>query len=104
MPGPPAFPVSLGREVDHHPWILQAPEVADVHFAGMHLPTVAGRFVSLEALRERLAELQGDAPAHDTDAVDGINQGLSICLQDVAACQLNHGSAMPVNNTIFAGR
>ena len=62
----------------------------DQHAAWLQLLAITGCLIGLEVLRERLSELKRDPAAHHTNAIDGVDQGLSIGLQDVAMFELNH--------------
>ena len=44
----------------------------------------AGAAVGLVVGREAMPELEGETPAHDPDAVDGIDEGLAAGVEEVA--------------------
>ncbi len=58
--------------------------------AGLHLAELARFFVGCEIPRECLLELENDATAHDTDTVDGVDQGLGLATENVSARELEH--------------
>ena len=84
------LPVSLGREIDDVPRILQLIRIEHQHHARMQLSPVANRLVGVVVLRKLLAELQRDAAPHDPHTVHRVDQGLSIRLEDVALLKLDH--------------
>src|SRR5690606_15990106 len=85
-----ATPVALGREANDVTWRRELVGVEHEHPARLHLFTLAGRLVSLEVLRPHILELQGNATAHYTDTVHGVDDGFGVIPQDVAAGKFDH--------------
>jgi len=63
----------------------------DEHPAGLHQLLLAGFFVSLEILRIGIAELQGDAAAHDTHTIHRVDDRFRFVFQDVTVGAADHG-------------
>src|SRR5690606_33540090 len=83
-------PVILGREADQ---VARAGERSAIEHVDLTEPQAAvpaSRGVVLEVVRERLLELERDAPAHHADAVDRVHQRLGVGLQDVTCVKLDH--------------
>ena len=85
-------PVALGREVDDEAREPGA-GVEDEAAPGPDARARAGVPVGLEVGREAMLELEGEALAHDADAVDGIDEGLAAGGEEVALDETDHGAA-----------
>lgn len=57
--------------------------LGDKHPAGLHQFLLAGFFVSFEILREGIAELQGNAAAHDAHTIHRVNDRFRFVFQYV---------------------
>jgi hypothetical protein len=79
-----ALPMALRREVDDIPGILEQMQVMNEHHAGTDLSSFAGGLIGREILRKGLSELQSDAAPHNAHAIDRVDQGLDVGIQDVA--------------------
>ena len=80
----------LRWEVDDVPRAGQEPGFENEHPARSNLFTLARRLVDLEVLRKSLSKLKSNAPAHNTDAVHSVYEGLRISRQDVATGNFYH--------------
>ena len=65
------------------------------HGTGTDLPGLGSLPRSLVVVLEDTAELKSDPTSHHTHAVDGVDEGFGLLLQDVAVGQLDHGSLLP---------
>ena len=83
-------PVALGREVDDEPGMLGA-GVEDMHAARGKRAGAAGIGIGREVFGEVLLELEREPGSHDADAVDGIDDGLAVGVEDVARGVVQHG-------------
>src|SRR5258708_36941638 len=80
-------PMILGRKVDD----LHARRIPiKIGLAQAHGLAVAAGLVVVEHGREALLELLGDALAHDADAIDRVDQGLRLALEQVSDKRPNH--------------
>ncbi len=64
------------------------------HESRLNFSLSASICVCLEVISERLLELEGDAFAHNTHTIYGINKGFHIGVEYVALCKLNHDSLL----------
>ena len=86
-------PVPLGGEVEDPAGRLE-PGGEDEDAAGPDAALCAGVAVGEEGGGVAPLELQGEAAAHDADAVDGIDDGLGLLGEDVAGGETDrHGGA-----------
>jgi len=76
-------PMALCWEVDDATGILQSVQIMDEHSAWLDFITRARLPVGFTILRKRATELESDASSHDSDAVDSIDQCLSVFGEDV---------------------
>ena len=65
--------------------------VEDEAAPGPNRAPAAGVPIGLVVGREAMPELEGEPPAHDADAVDGIDEGLAAGLEEVASSETDHG-------------
>ena len=77
--------MALGREVDDEARCGQLVHLIHEHASGLHFVALACSFIGLEVLGPRVFELERDAPTHDADAVDRVDDSVGIVLQNVAA-------------------
>lgn len=68
----------------------QLPGLEHKDFTRLDLPAPGGFFVGAEILRKGLFELQGNAFAHYSDGIYGIDQGFYIGRQQIAMLYGNH--------------
>jgi hypothetical protein len=92
-----AAPVALRREVDDEPGPAELAGLEHEHPPRLHLVTLAGGGVFLEVVREGVLKLERDPPAHDPDAVDGVDHRLGVAAEDVALAEGQHRS--PISNS-----
>lgn len=83
----------LGRKIDDVLWIGQTLGRHDKHLARLHFTVAAGFRVGAEVFRIGFLKLQRYAFAHDTNAVDSIDQGFRVSLEQIAFCALDHLSS-----------
>src|SRR4029077_7997153 len=69
-------PMALRREIDHKTRSSQLPSLEHEHASCLDLTPLAGPLVGRVVVGESFAELQGNALAHHSDAVDGVDKRL----------------------------
>ena len=69
-------PVALGRKVDDVARRNQLSRFEHEHASRPNFLLATGSYICLEIVRPGFLELQGDSPAHGTDAVDGVSRAL----------------------------
>jgi len=74
------------------------------HPARAQLISLADPPILLVVLREGLLELLGDASAHHTYAVDGVDEGFDVSLEQVASRVLDHEVASIVKPRVSYGQ
>src|SRR5271166_3769454 len=87
----------LGWEIDNELWIFEPVRGNNEHLARNHLAPLAGAPIKVVVRWEGLLELKGDTLAHDTDGIDGVDEGVDVRVQDVSLRQFNH--LVPLSNT-----
>jgi len=89
----PVALVPLRRKVDDDLWRHELVRLVDEHAPGPHGPLLARSYVRLEVAGVGGLELQGESATHHADAVDGVDERVSIAGEDVASSVLDHGCA-----------
>ena len=97
-----ATPVAFGWEVDDVVRRQDTAGLGDQHAPRLHLAGFTGADVLGVIIRVRLLELQRNAFAHDTHAVNCVDQGLGFGFQDVACGIGDHGWSF-LSSTTDAG-
>jgi hypothetical protein len=87
--------VDLRGDVDDISRALKLIGVSNEHSARPDFLELASLGVFLVILGIPVLELQGNAAAHDADAVHRIDEGVCRRLKNVATCGLDHGSCPP---------
>src|SRR5260221_3729183 len=95
-------PVLLRREVDDPPWRSKdGRSFGDEHFSRAYLTEFAGGSVFAEVGGIRLLEHKGDALAHHTNGVDGVDHCFRMRVEQVARGEADHEKYHSVRRTIL---
>ncbi len=80
----------LCRKVDNQSWDRKTSVVEHEHLAQLDCSGLAGPGVSSEVLRERLLELKRNALTHYADRIDGVNERVHLCFEQISLGLVNH--------------
>ncbi len=91
----------LGGKVDDPLRPIHVAAVGHEHPTDLDVAALAGDGIGLEVLRERLLEHERDALAHHANGVDGVDQGVGVCLEQIAGGVANHQKYQPGRTTVL---
>ena len=85
----------LGREIDDVFRVRQSARLVHEHLPWLHLMALARSLVRFEVVWKFLLEPKGEAATHDADAVDRVDDGFRVRLEDVACRIVDHDQGFP---------
>src|SRR5580693_5584205 len=87
--------MNLRGKIDYESWLGPLAAIINKHFPRPDFFAFTRGSISLEVLRPPLLELQSNAFAHYADAIDGVNDGVRLFIQQVSTFDTYGHSQVP---------
>ena len=82
--------MTLGREIDYEFGVTETPGLEDENATRFYNSACARISIRFVIFGKRVSELERDSAAGDTYTIDGVDESLSVNLQNVPLPQLDH--------------